>query len=110
VDIAPDADASLRDLSDYSACQVFADLARAAEAEGVRSASVRCPSRGVTYSWLTCRVFVKPAPVRRQTWRMRVTPTSVQALCESPRLALEFQRSLFESDPRVAPRAVGAST
>lgn len=89
-------------LSDYSHCQAFADAARAADADVIRYGSVRDPAGGANLAVLLCRAFEKPAPLARQTWRMRLGPFGVQALCEFPRQAIEFPRESFAADPRVA--------
>jgi hypothetical protein len=102
VDLTKTTDATLRDLADYTASQAFADLARAAAADGIRTTSVRCPNQGPALSWLTCRVFTKAEPVVRQSWHMRITRRGVQAVCESPYLGLELPASGFSTDPRIA--------
>ncbi|MEZ0168353.1 RES family NAD+ phosphorylase [Microvirga sp. TS319] len=102
VDLTERQEPALSHLSDYSASQAFADLARAAGATGLRSLSVRCPNKGAAFTWLSCEVFDRPDPVMRQTWRMRLTRLGVQALCESPRLAIQFPPETATSDPRTA--------
>ncbi len=102
IDITGYADTSLTRLSDYSATTAFADMARAAGATGIRATSVRCPSKGATLTWLSCRVFDRTEPILLQTWHMRVTWSGVQALCESPRIRLEFEPTTFAADARVA--------
>jgi RES domain len=90
------------DLTDYQGCQAFADAARAVEAEVIRYQSVRDPAKGGNLAILVCRAFARPAPVERQTWRMRLSSSGVQALCEFPRQAVEFARDAFAADPRIA--------
>lgn len=90
------------DLLDYSHCQAFADAARAADAEAIGYRSVRDPAGGDNLAVLACRAFARPAPIERQTWRMRLSRSGVQALCEFPRQALEFPRHTFRADPRIA--------
>ena len=90
------------DLTDYGPCQSFADAARAADADVIRHRSVRDPARGANLAILMCRAFAKPAPVARQTWRIRLSPSGVQALCEFPRQGVEFPRDAFATDPRIA--------
>lgn len=102
LDITNDPDPALSHMCDYSATQAFADLARAAGATGIRAISVRCPNRGATLTWLSCSVFDQPGPVSLQTWHMRITPLGVQALCESPRIRLQFEPATFSTDPRIA--------
>lgn len=90
------------DLTDYSHCQAFADAARAASAHVIRYRSVRDPAKGANLAILMCGAFSKPAPVERQTWRIRLSHSGVQALCEFPRQAVEFPRDAFAADPRIA--------
>lgn len=90
------------ELLDYSHCQAFADAARSAGADVIRYQSVRDPDKGANLAILMCRAFSKPAPVDRQTWRIRLSPSGVQALCEFPRQAVEFPRKAFAADPRIA--------
>jgi len=91
-----------QDRLDYSGCQDFADAARSVETEIIRYQSVRDPLKGNNFAILTCRAFAKSAPIDRQTWRMRLSASGVQALCEFPRQALEFPRTAFVDDPRMA--------
>ena len=91
-----------RDFCDYRACQDFGDAARAAGAELIRYVSVRDPAHGSNLAALTCGVFAAPAPVDRQTWWLRLGPHGVQALCEFPKTAMEFDSDAFAADPRIA--------
>ena len=90
------------DLRNYEGCQAFAETARAAEAEVIRYQSVRDPAQVTNLAILACRAFARPAPSERQTWRMRLSASGVQALCEFPRQAIEFPRDAFATDPRIA--------
>jgi hypothetical protein len=90
------------DPTDYRECQAFADAARAAEGDMIRYRSVRDPDGGGNLAVLMCSVFARPAPIERQTWRIRLSDSGVQALCEFPRQALEFPPGAFSSDPRIA--------
>jgi hypothetical protein len=87
---------------DYQPCQALAEACRAATAEAIRYESVRDPERRANLAILTCRVFAEPRPVERQTWRLRLSPSGVQAICEFPYLGLEFDRNAFAADPRIA--------
>jgi hypothetical protein len=87
---------------DYSACQNLADAARAAEIQILRYSSIRDPRHGVNLALLVCTVFTSPAPTGRQTWRIRLGSSGVQAICEFPRTHLEFGRADFNSDARIA--------
>jgi hypothetical protein len=90
------------DLTAYEGGQAFAEAARAAEAEALRYRSVRDPEGAANVAILVCRAFARPAPVERQSWRIRLGASGVQALCEFPRQAVEFPRDAFAADPRVA--------
>lgn len=90
------------DLTDYAGCQAFAEAARAVETDAICYRSVRDPAKGGNLAILLCRAFARPAPVERQTWRMRLSATGVQALCEFPRQAVELPRAAFAADPRIA--------
>lgn len=89
-------------LSDYTACQALADAARTAACEAIRYQSVRDPAKGANLAILSCRAFARAEPVERQTWRIRVGNHGVQALCEFPRMAVEFAPETFAADPRMA--------
>lgn len=90
------------DLVDYSACQSLAEAARAAGIQILRYRSVRDPHDRTNLALLVCTVFTSPAPGSRQTWRIRLSSSGVQAICEFPRIHLEFGRDSFNSDPRIA--------
>lgn len=87
---------------DYSHCQDIADSARVAALEIIRYWSVRDPRGGVNLALFTCRVFTKPEPVERQTWRIHLGASGAQAIRESPKLGIEFNRAAFAADPRIA--------
>lgn len=93
--------ASWSDVSDYTACQTLADAARAADIGIIRYPSVRDPKHRPNLAVLTGRAFAAPAPVKHQTWRLRLGPYGVQALCEFPKATLEFTREAFAGDPRL---------
>jgi RES domain len=90
---------------DYQPCQSLAETAREIGAEIIRYASVRDPAHGVNFAVLTCRAFRTPAPIDRQTWRIRISRSGAQALCEYPDLRLEFPPKTFADDPRLADMA-----
>ena len=92
------------DPAEYGPCQVLANTARQAEIEIIRYESVRDPDGGVNVAVLSCRAFSAKTPQSRQTWRLRISPLGVQALCELPRVRLEFPRTVFASDLRIANR------
>jgi len=94
--------AAWSDPVDYSQCQALAETARTAAIEIIRYRSVRDPKHGANLALLTCRVFKKPQPVGLQTWRIRLSAAGAQAICESPKYGLGFDRETFAADPRVA--------
>jgi hypothetical protein len=98
--LARDADAWTNP-TDYAACQQLADDAREAGMQAIRYRSVRDPLGGPNLALLTCRVFAKPAPAERQTWRIRLGPSGVQAICEFPEIRIGFDRTSFATDPRL---------
>jgi RES domain len=88
--------------TDYAACQTLADAAREADADVIRYQSIRDPEARANLAILKCRAFASPSPVNRQTWRIRLSENGVQAVCEFPRMAVEFPRAVFANDPRLA--------
>lgn len=97
------ADAELwENLESYDACQNLAENARAIDVDLIRYKSVRDPEQDVNVAVLSCRTFSEPAPVERQTWRLRFSKYGAQAICEHPRSSLEFSFESFEDDTRLA--------
>lgn len=90
------------DRVDYSACQDLADVARAADVAILRYRSIRDPAHGANLAVLSCRAFARPAPLSRQTWKIRLSRDRVQALCDFPVVSLEFAVAEFAADPRLA--------
>ncbi|HVY58324.1 MAG TPA: RES family NAD+ phosphorylase, partial [Xanthobacteraceae bacterium] len=88
--------------TDYAACQDLADTARSAEIAVIRYESARDPEKGANLALLTPAVFASPTPIDRQTWRIRLGPSGVQALCDFPAMRLGYDRTAFAADPRVA--------
>ena len=88
--------------TDYNHCQTFSDVARAAKVEVIRYESVRDPGRGVNLALLTCKVFTKRKPIDQQTWRIHLGEAGVQAIRESPKFGVTFDRNAFSDDPRIA--------
>lgn len=86
----------------YTECQSLAETTRQAGGEIIRYLSVRDPQKGLNLAILTCLAFTEPRPKHRQTWRMRLSASGVQAICEFPRNALEFSPEAFAADPRIA--------
>lgn len=90
--------------TDYEACQTLAERARAADVEVIGYASVRTQSdaTALNVALLTCRAFSGRAPTSRQTWRFFFADHGVRAICDRPARRLEFDRSAFANDPRMA--------
>lgn len=87
---------------DYAACQALADGARTAGVQVVRSESARDLAGRANIALLTCVAFAATEPSMRQTWRLRLGPLGVQALCEFPELGREFPADTFAADSRIA--------
>jgi hypothetical protein len=95
-------DADLYHLSDYTAAQAFADAARAKDFEIIKYRSVRDPEGRTNFALLTWKVFTKPSPVRRMSWKLHLGAQGARALCEAPRQSIEYDRAAFAADPRIA--------
>lgn len=89
--------------SDYEPCQQLEAVARMAGSEAILHRSVRDPSGGRNIALLEPRAFASKSPVDRKVWRLQFKDKAVQALCDHPKRALEFQISDFAADPRIAP-------
>lgn len=89
--------------NDYEPCQQLEEQARLAGAEAILYQSVRDPSGGRNIALLEPQGFASKAPVERKTWRLQFKTRAVQALCDHPKQALEFQIADFAADPRIAP-------
>ncbi|KRB50072.1 hypothetical protein ASE04_15970 [Rhizobium sp. Root708] len=94
--------AAWMDLQRYEACQSLADAAREAGCQAILYESVRDPRHGRNLALLTASGFAAREPVERQTWRIRLSASGVQALCEFPRNRIGFARDDFAADPRIA--------
>lgn len=90
------------DLRDYGPCQTLAEACRAAGGMAIRYTSVRDPQARANLAVLACRAFAQPSPLAQQTWRLKPGSTGVQAVCAFPRQAIEFGRTSFAVDPRIA--------
>ena len=87
--------------TDYAACQSLADGAREGGIAAILYRSVRDPAAGTNMALLTATGFTAPKPVERQTWRIRLSPLGVQALCDHPPRRIGFSREDFRGDPRI---------
>jgi hypothetical protein len=81
---------------------VDADSARLAAIEAIRYRSVRDPDGGMNIALLSPRAFAASRPRTMQTWRLYVRPHSIQAWCEYPPSAKEYEAAHFRQDPRLA--------
>lgn len=87
--------------TNYGPCQDFAGTARAANIEIIRYQSVRDPEHRANLALLSGVAFAETAPRSRATWRIGLSKFGVRALCEFPRLAIEFECAVFMNDPRI---------
>jgi RES domain len=94
-------DPALSDLINYEACQSFADRVRRIHAGAVRYVSVRDPKRGFNLAVLTPSAFAAKQPKAWQTWRIKVGPHGVSALCDFPQARVSYDRITFAADPRL---------
>jgi hypothetical protein len=90
--------------TEYAPCQALAEQARSASIEAIRYQSVRDPEAGSNLAILSCAAFTAPRPLERQTWRIRIAETGVQARREFPNLALDFAPANFAADRRIEAR------
>ena len=88
----------------YAACQDLADTARLAGIEAILYRSVRDPAGGKNLALLSATAFALKEPVERRSWRIHLSTTHVQALCDYPRQRLGFALADFRGDPRIAAR------
>jgi hypothetical protein len=89
-------------LTDYTATRDIAENARAASIEIIRYQSVRDMQARANLAVLTCRAFVDPQPVDKQTWHIYLSSSGIQAVCEFPKHRVEFGKDSFTADPRLA--------
>jgi hypothetical protein len=68
----------------------------------IRYLSARTREQSFNLALLSCRAFAKGEIVDRQTWRIHLSAAGARAICEMPRIHIEFDRSAFSSDPRIA--------
>lgn len=87
---------------DYEPCQRFADTAREAAVEILLYPSARDPGDGTNLAVLTCRSFASPTPLDPHTWRLALSVTGARALSVFSGERIEFDRSAFAADPRIA--------
>jgi hypothetical protein len=87
--------------TNYGPSQDLADAARAAGAQVIRYRSARTRDDSFNLALLTCGAFAKSEIADRQTWRIHLSAAGARAICEMPRMHVEFDRSAFSSDPRI---------
>jgi hypothetical protein len=94
--------ASWTHLTDYTACLDLADGIRTAALDVIRYESVRDPQSQANLALFTCRVFTQNDVVDRQTWHFHFTNSGVRSIREAPSATIQFERSVFAADPRIA--------
>jgi hypothetical protein len=88
-------------LSDYAACQAFADEARAQSCEIIRYISVRAPpARNLAI--LTCAAFAQREPLEQRDFRLQLGAFGARAIGSLPDFALEYPMAFFARDSRLA--------
>jgi hypothetical protein len=88
--------------TDYGPCQKFADDCRAEGIDIIKYQSARFPEPAVNVAILRCRAFARPDIPERQTWRIQLNHSGARVICEFPKLVLDFDRTVFAADPRIA--------
>ena len=94
-------DPALADLINYQPCQSLADRVRRANVDAVRYRSVRDPDKDFNLAILAPRAFAAKKPKAWQTWRIKVGPHGVSALCDFPQALVSHERRTFAADPRL---------
>lgn len=89
-------------VTDYAACQELATIARRDGIDLIKYRSVRDPAHKINLAILHCAVFARSEPLDHQTWRILLGSNGARALCEMPRVAIDFNRTAFAEDPRIA--------
>jgi len=87
--------------TNYERCQEVGELARGANIEIIKYSSVRDPQHKANIAIMNCAAFAKSEPVDRQTWGVFVGPTGARALCDMPRISINFGKDAFAADPRI---------
>ena len=88
--------------TNMDACQAVAEAARAADIAVIRYASVRDPKHRPNVALLTCRAFAVKQETARQTWRIHLGAGGARTQCEMPKSSLDFGRTAFADDLRIA--------
>jgi hypothetical protein len=89
-------------LNRYDECQQLADTARQAGIDLIKYECVRRPERAINLAILHCRAFAKSEPAAMQSWHFHFSPSGVRAICDFPRVILEFDRDFFAADCRLS--------
>jgi hypothetical protein len=88
-------------LSDYQACQTFAETAREAGIEAIRYRSVR-HAAGFNHAILTCTRLSGPRRDSYRQWFLLADRRGVSAWTEHPeRQSMQFPLAFFMNDPRL---------
>ncbi len=97
--------AAWEEKQDYGACQALALVLREAGGEAILYRSVRDPKGGMNAALLSAAAFAAREPSERQTWRIRLSRTGVQAIRDFPLQRLGFSMADFAGDSRIAKAA-----
>jgi hypothetical protein len=89
--------------TDYSACQAFADTARAADCAIIRYESARDPDGGCNIALFDPGAFARNAPSTLPTWHLEANAHGVRAIADFRDDRRTFPRAAFDADPRLAP-------
>ena len=88
--------------TDYGPCQELAAGCRLEDIDVIRYRSARYPDPAGNIAVLRCRAFAAPDILERQTWRIHLSTSGVRAICEFPKDVVNFDRTAFAADPRIA--------
>jgi hypothetical protein len=94
-------DKGLYHLWDYSASQAFADAVSGFGFEMIKYKSMRDPEGRPNLALLSATVFTKSEPLDRMSWKLHLDAQGARALCESPRLSIQYDRAAFAADRRL---------
>jgi hypothetical protein len=89
-------------LSDYAQCQDLAVKARMCGTEIIRYESVRDRDHGANLAVLDPKAFAQNAPDKMQSWHVHLKSEGAFAICEAPKMGLDFKISDFGADGRLS--------
>jgi hypothetical protein len=88
--------------NDYKACQTFAETARECGTKIIRYESVRDPEHRPNYAVLSYMAFGQRQPLSKQSWRIHLKRDGALAVCEAPKMGVDFKLSDFAVDKRLS--------